>query len=399
MTPAEMVQKCDILMLVPHLGPGGAQKVVTSVAAAWTHSGRNVVLVTCWSRPEVHNVDSGVQRIHLGFEGYSRNKERGSRIDRLMAKLRWRLGLLQNDEELALLRGMQRWQVGQIQAVIQRSQPQYIVSFLSKTNIMTLIASRGSPARTIISERNDMERQLLEEPWKALRDRLYPRAHLVTANTGGTLGQLAAFVPAHRLKLLPNPVELPPLPSPDNRQKHFMTASRLVPQKAVDVIIKAFAAMAAQAPQWELHVLGDGPERAVLEALAASTGLGKRICFHGHVDPAQHMANAGAYVLASRYEGLPNAMLEAMAFGLPVIASDASPGPLDFVIHGESGLVFRVDDVDDLAAAMLRITRDSAEASAMGAAARRKIEAFAMSQGLEAWDQALLDAAMNQAGK
>ena len=200
-----------------------------------------------------------------------------------------------------------------------------------------------------------MDRQILEEPWKTLRARLYPKAHLVTANTGGTLDQLSAFVPAQRLKLLPNPLDLPPLPSADQRRKNFITASRLVPQKAVDVMIKAFAVMAAQAPQWELHILGDGPERPELEALALSTGVGGRIRFHGFVDPAQHMATASAYLLASRYEGLPNAMLEAMAFGLPVISSDASPGPLDFVTHGESGLVFRVDDVGALAAAMLRI--------------------------------------------
>ncbi len=280
-------------------------------------------------------------------------------------------------------------------SVIQRLEPRYVVSFLSKTNIMTLIASQGSQARTIVSERNDIERQLLEEPWKTLRDRLYPNAHLVTANTGGTLDQLAAFVPAQRLKLLPNPIELPPLPSADRRRMHFITASRLVPQKAVDVMIKAFAAMATEAPQWELHVLGDGPERMKLEALARETGLGQRIRFHGFVDPAQHMSSASAYLMASRYEGLPNSMLEAMAFGLPVISSDASPGPLDFVIDGESGLVFKVDDIDGLAAAMLRIARNGAEASAMGEAARRKVEAFAISQGLAAWDQALIEAAMN----
>ena len=73
-----MVQKCDILMLVPHLGPGGAQKVVTSVAASWAQSGKKVVLVTFWSRPEVHLVHDAVERIHLGFEGYIRENERAA---------------------------------------------------------------------------------------------------------------------------------------------------------------------------------------------------------------------------------------------------------------------------------------------------------------------------------
>lgn len=391
-----MVQNCDILMLVPHLGPGGAQKVVTSVAAAWALSGKKVVLVTCWSRPEVHPVHPMVERINLDFDRYSQEKRRlASRLSRLMVKLGSPLNFRRHKNPGSILRGLERWQVGQIKLVIQRLEPRYVVSFLSKTNIMTLIASQGSQARTIVSERNDIERQLLEEPWETLRGKLYPRANLVTANTGGTLDQLAAFVPAQRLKLLPNPIDLPAPPPADQRQRHFVTASRLVPQKAVDVMIKAFAVMAAQAPQWELHVLGDGPERPELEALALATGVGGRVRFHGFVDPARHMASASAYLLASRYEGLPNAMLEAMAFGLPVIASDASPGPLDFVVDGESGLVFRVDDVDGLAAAMLRIARNSAEACAMGEAARRKVEAFAISQGLAAWDQALVEAAIN----
>ena len=287
-----------------------------------------------------------------------------------------------------------QWQARQIRSTIEKYQPEYVVSFLTKTNLLTLLACERLPARTIISERNDINRQTVEEPWQTLRSELYKRAHLVTANTKGALEQLSEIVPADRLKFVPNPVNLPAVTLPRPHARHFITASRLVPQKAIDIIIHAFARIAAQVPDWDLHVLGEGPMRADLEALSRKMGLEDRVRFFGFVDPAEHLATAGAYVMASRYEGLPNAVLEAMAFGLPVIASDASPGPLDFVNHCETGLVFEVDNVEQLAHAMLRIASSPNEASAMGHAGRQRIEAFA-STDTEAWDHALIQADLN----
>ncbi|HSO48202.1 MAG TPA: hypothetical protein VLQ68_09765, partial [Rhizobiaceae bacterium] len=108
-------------MLVPHLGPGGAQKVVTSVAAAWAHSEKKVVLVTCWSRPEVHPVHPTVERINLDFDRYSQEKRRlAARLSRLMVKLGSPLNFQRHKNPGSILRGLERWQVGQIKLVIQR---------------------------------------------------------------------------------------------------------------------------------------------------------------------------------------------------------------------------------------------------------------------------------------
>ncbi|MGN8159213.1 glycosyltransferase [Salinisphaera sp. RV14] len=132
----------------------------------------------------------------------------------------------------------------------------------------------------------------------------------------------------------------------------IVAVGRLHPQKGFDVLIDAFACVRRRRTV-RLAILGDGAERSHLEARAAQAGLADDIAFMGWVDhPAAFMARSAMLVSASRLEGLPYALIEALASGCPVVATDCPSGPAEVLGHGRYGRLVAVDDIAGLSAAI-----------------------------------------------
>jgi glycosyltransferase involved in cell wall biosynthesis len=186
--------------------------------------------------------------------------------------------------------------------------------------------------------------------------------------------------PWERLALLPNPLPSTPALAASggvSSPSGFITVARLVPQKGLDVLIAALPRLSGAAATWPVTLVGDGPERAALEQQARDLGVSRRLrCLGFRSDPERFLAEAAVFVLPSRFEGMPNALLEAMAAGLAVIVTDASPGPLEVVEPGVSGLVVPSDDPAALAKAMDALASDPDRCRRMGAAARTRIVAL-----------------------
>jgi glycosyltransferase involved in cell wall biosynthesis len=165
---------------------------------------------------------------------------------------------------------------------------------------------------------------------------------------------------------------------------------RLVRQKGFDLLLEAFARCRTSHPRWTLRILGRGEERQALEAQARALNLGDAVEFAGVVkNPQDHLAQSQLFVLSSRYEGFPNALLEAMASGLAVVATDCPTGPADIVTHDENGLLVPAGDVGALAAAMDRLMSDAGERRRLGERAREVQARFAPETILAAWDRLL----------
>ena len=270
-----------------------------------------------------------------------------------------------------------------LRALLQQQRPKRVLALLTKTNILCSAAVWDLPIHLVVSERNDPRLQSIDRLWSRLRCVYYRRADVVTANTEGVLEALQAMGPWQRLALLPNPLPTaltlqdshkPPV----DREAEVLAVARLVPQKGLDVLIRAFASLPESVRDgWSLTLVGDGPELATLQALASDAGLRDLVHFEGFCsDPLVFMRRASIFALPSRFEGMPNALLEAMAAGLPSVVTDASPGPLEMVCNGHQGLVVPTDDVSAFAAALQKLMLDGDLRNRCGVAARTTLRAL-----------------------
>jgi glycosyltransferase involved in cell wall biosynthesis len=181
-----------------------------------------------------------------------------------------------------------------------------------------------------------------------------------------------------------------PAESCRSRKNAVLFLARLVPQKAPDVLIDAFARFVASNPGWLLEMAGDGPMEEELVQRANAHGVAANIVFHGMVkDPTHLLASSQIFVLPSRFEGTPNSLLEAMAAGLACIVTDASPGPLTLVEHGVTGLVIRTDDVEGLANALETLACDGALRHRLGQAAAERTTDFRLENVTGTWERLL----------
>jgi len=154
---------------------------------------------------------------------------------------------------------------------------------------------------------------------------------------------------------------------------------RLIRIKGFDLLVRALPSVAARIPSTRLVVVGDGPERAGLEAIAASLGVSDRVRLTGETtDVPSHLVAADVVVVPSRNEGMGRVLVEAMALGLPVVATAVGGIPA-VVTDGECGRLVEPDDVAALAAALVELGRDPGLRRKLGDAALERAEAFSTS--------------------
>jgi len=204
--------------------------------------------------------------------------------------------------------------------------------------------------------------------------------------------------PPDRAVVVSNGIDLSPYrrrPKPDLRAQMKVPPSarvvscvgRLHRQKGVDVLLRAASGAALQGQDWRLWVIGDGPERAALEAQADELGLADRVCFLGYREDVPDLLMASdVFVLASRYEAMPMAVVEAMAAGLPCVVTDVGESPR-LVEQGVTGLVVKPEDADGLAAALAALLSDPERCRAMGEVARRRAEQYSAQQMVRQTEQ------------
>lgn len=349
----------SLALVIADLGSGGAQRVVSTLATAWSERGQTVSVITlAGADDDFFRLPPSVRRVSIGGLG------RGGGFAG---------GVTAN---LARVRSLRR--------ALRRVGAEVAVGFITPTNVLLTLAALGTEILTVVSERNDPRRQSFGCVWDHLRRITYRFADVVTANSHGTLEALAAFVPRSKLAFVPNPLSVPQ-DGETPRRPIVLAVGRLHHQKGFDVLLDAFAEAALQG--WRLAVVGDGGLRQPLMDQAAGLGISDRVDWMGRVDdPMPLYREASVFALPSRYEGTPNALLEAMASGCACIVSDASPGPLEYVRHGVSGIVTAAESVRDLAGALDRLAGDAELRSTLGQGARKAVAALDIDSVLAQWE-------------
>jgi GalNAc-alpha-(1->4)-GalNAc-alpha-(1->3)-diNAcBac-PP-undecaprenol alpha-1,4-N-acetyl-D-galactosaminyltransferase len=356
----------DIALVIGDLGNGGTQRVFATLSNLWVEDGRKVCVIT-QSDPssDFHRLDPRVRRLVFG------------RIEDSSGLLG---GLFSNIARLFSLR-----------RALRKADAGVTVAAVPPTAILAIVAGIGLRTRIVVAERNDPARQSFGRYWDFLRRILYRYAALVTANSKGALDSLRDFVPADRLAHLPNPLVSGCCTETGTpRQLTILNVGRLQRAKGQDVLIKAFALIAEDVPQWRLAIAGQGRLEGQLRQLAETHGVAGRIDWLGETtDIWKHYAAASIFALPSRHEGMPNALLEAMSAGLPAIITQASPGPLELVEDGVNGLVVPVDDPAALSEAMRKMIGDTSMRIRHGEAASERTKAFGLSVVSEQWERVL----------
>jgi glycosyltransferase involved in cell wall biosynthesis len=361
-----------ITFLTSFASRGGMQRAVAALTAFWAEQGDKVCLLTiCHNQTPPYPLHPAVKLRSLGLTLQSKHS-------------------IQN-----LFRSLGRtWM---LRTAIRETRPDVIVSFGTQTNIIALLATLGMAAPVIISERTDPSRSRIRPVWQALRPLVYPWANVLVCLTSSTLARFQAMV---RVKgcVIPNSVSAECGPghgaesTKDPAARRLMAMGRLDPEKSFDVLLQAFAKIAARHPAWSLTIIGEGSLRQALEREAQALKLDERVRFVGEFsDPFPLLRQGDLFVASSRYEGFPNALCEAMACGLPAVSLDCPSGPAHIIRHGIDGVLVNPETSDALAAALDRLMSDDQERARLAARAPEVRERFSAERVLSLWDHLLQD--------
>jgi glycosyltransferase involved in cell wall biosynthesis len=174
-------------------------------------------------------------------------------------------------------------------------------------------------------------------------------------------------------------------------RRRLVSLSRLSIEKRPILLLRAFADVAERHPEWDLEFYGVGPQRNTLEHLAEELAPPGRIRVCGFTnDPYGALAGADLFVSSSSIEGFGNAIWEALACGVPVIAMDAGPSVRALVRHGVDGLIVPENNVAALASALERLMTDEAERKRFAARAPEVVDRFSLESALKQWDDLLM---------
>lgn len=340
---------------------GGSERQIADMANYWAARSMDVTVAT-WSNartPDFYELDRRIRRVHLDVPG----------IGRIYGNLQ---------------------RVGKLRRFLIESQPDAVVSFLTRSNVPTILAGLGLDICIVVSERVQPARETgLSLGWRLLRRIVYGRAIAIVSQTCAT----AEWIQANwgkRADVIPNALRALPTAA-ERREALILGIGRLVPQKGFDLLLSAFSAVAREQPDWRVAILGEGPERANLLKQRAALGLDDRVEFPGHVqDVESWMSRAGLVVQPSRFEGFPNAVLESMGMGAAVISANCPAGPAELIEDGVNGRLVPVDDVSTLARVMEELMVDPAMRARFGREAQKVRERYCQESIMARWEALLL---------
>ena len=272
---------------------------------------------------------------------------------------------------------------------IKQCNPDAVISFLDTTNIQAIIASLLAAKPVIVSERSNPFLYKIGYFWDTVRHWIYPFAGAIVFQTKGISAYFSKRINSKSV-VIPNPVM--PMPAKVEPvisfQKPFiLSVGRFTEEKCFDLLIKAFSQIAAHCSGWRLVIAGDGPLRPELQQFVHENHLEESINLPGRISDISSLYNqASLFVLTSRFEGFPNALCEAMAAGLPVIATDCPFGPGDIIRDGIDGILIPVNDIDALANAIKSMITNEHLQKQFAAKAPEILQRFGLEQVITQWE-------------
>lgn len=348
-----------IIFYINTLGKGGAERVISQLAGHFSRAEFETILVTSFYKEEEYPLAEGVKRLSLEDTQIeqSRFKRNVTRIQKL-------------------------------RAICKKEKPDVLISFMAEPNFRAILATAGLPVKTIVSVRNDPNREYAGFFGKIVGKVLLPTADGCVFQTE----EAKAWFPKRlqrKSAVIMNEVAERFFTVEREKTANVVAVGRLSKQKNHSLLLSAFARIADKFSEEKLLIYGEGICREALQQQITELGLKDRAFLMGNTSQVEEvLAQAGVFVLPSDYEGMPNALMEALAVGVPSISTDCPcGGPKALIEHEKNGLLVPVNDEDAMAEAMERLLQDRVFAEYLGTAAQNSAKKYLPVEIFMQWKQ------------
>lgn len=352
----------NIICYINKLNDGGAERVMSVLANGLSRRGHVVTLVTDYSAHHEYALDQMVNRVVIN-------------------------GNLGQAEKSGIIRTVKR--VSYLRKLSKKNGADIVISFIRLANFRSILATRFLKTKNLISVRIDPKIGYRNKKQAALAKVLYPLADGCVFQTEDAR---AWFTPEIQSKsqIIFNPVSdvFFNTKGVAMQEKRIVSCGRLTRQKRFDLLIAAFDKVCDEFPDYKVEIYGTGPLQEKLQAQIDALDRQDQICLMGRCEDIPNtIKNASLFVLSSDFEGLPNALMEAMVLGLPVISTDCGGGGARALIdNGKDGLIVPCNDVDALAEVIRKSLADPEVTKLWGKKAGEKAEGFATEKIISQWE-------------
>ena len=335
---------------------GGAERVISLLSNYYASLGWNVQIVMLLHSDVEYVLDPAIEVIDISNDRVNAVLD----MPRLIQKLR---------------------------ELVKQQQPNVVVAFMAQICLIAGLACRGLKTRLVLSERNDPAAISKGKLFDALRNNVYQKSSLTVMQTERARGYFPKAVQDNSV-IIPNPICVK-CEASESKRRRIVTAGRLMPQKNQKMLIDAFSTIHKTHPEYVLDIYGEGSLRETLQQRIDDLGLTDAVALKGNVlNIHEEIADAELFVLPSDFEGLSNALLEAMMMGLPCIATNCA-GCDEVIRSGENGILIPVGDQRALEKAMEKLITDSALAAQLGKTAKEDSAQFAVDAVIKKWREAI----------
>lgn len=335
------------------LEQGGAERVVTNLANRFASEGYQVIIATEWYGENEFQIDSEVRRVHVGLR---KGDEKKNHIIQFLLRIKY------------------------LRQFIKEERPDILIPFARKALYRGLTAAYFIKIPVLISIRTDPAGHYEERSDKLQIPILFPRADGCVFQTEGAKEFFAPRLQDNS-RIILNPIndKYIGVPEPEERSKTVVQSGRLVDFKNQPMLIRAFVKVHEKHPDYDLKIYGgdsyDGTKE-ILEDLIQKNGAEDYIHLMGASDSLEKdLADAALFAFTSDWEGLPNALMEAMALGLPIVATDCPcGGPRTIMTNEVDGLLIPIKDEEALVDGINRLIENPELAGQLGRQARKIAE-------------------------
>lgn len=312
-----------LCFVIYSLGNGGAERVLTTLSNYFINK-YDVTIIIFNDEKSFYKLDEKIKIVSLNSDNNSKN---------IFDAIKNNIGT-----------------IIKLTKTIKKVNSDIVISFMTTSNILSILACKILNKPIIISERTNYD-FLSSRIWKIIRKILYPFCtHLVVQSDY----DLRKYNFVKNVSIIENPLFINNFTEQTQRKDYFLAVGRLDKVKGFDMLIDAYSKLDTH---WELKIVGEGDERKALERQIKKLDLSDKVELLGRKsDVEKYYYEAGVFILSSRMEGYPNALIEAMACGCPCISFDCKTGPSSIIENEKNGFLIETENVQALSKAMYKLS-------------------------------------------